>query len=336
MEEKLTRFGHLSRLAIVCLLVVGFAVGVMARTGSAATPYPARAVDVIVPFAPGGPTDLVARITSAYLSKKWGVPLNVVNKPGGSTVVASSAMLTSRPDGYTILTHSLAVTLAPAVQTGAPYKWDDPTPLGLVMSIGMVFTVPADSPWKTLKEAVEGIKQKPEAIKLGTGGAASPGLFTVAKLLQASGIDPAKPGRVIFDGDAPMLAAMAGGNVAFGAPVISAAIPMIAAGKIRPLAVTTANREPRLPDVPTASEVGYPGYLSVTWNGFSGPPKLPEAVVRKWAEGLAGLTQDPESVKKFQDMTAVVTYKNPAELKKFWEEEYTSARSIAEKLRIRK
>lgn len=335
MKTGLMRRWRVAWLASALLATLAFSLS--AGCGAAAPPqYPNKPIDVVVTFAAGGASDQTARIVADYLTKKWGQAVNVVNKPGGSGAVGVTAVLPAAPDGYTILLHSFANTALPATQSDAPYKAEDPTPLGLIMSSPSVFTVPADSPWKTLKDAIDAIKKDPESIKYGVGGAASPSVFAAAKLFEGAGIDPTKPKKVIFDGGAPTMAATAGGQVAFATQPIIEAQALIKAGKLRGLAFSSDKRVPAFPDIPTGKELGYPQYDIGTWNGFSGPPKTPDSAQQKWAQGLAEAAKDAEVVKKFEATYSLVDYKSPADFKKFLEDQYNTMKSIAEKQGIRK
>lgn len=298
--------------------------------------YPAKAVDVVVPYAPGGGNDLFGRIAAQYLAKKWGKPINVVNKAGGSGVVGVMALLAAPPDGYTVMTLGPGNVGMLAVQSDTPYKLDDLLPLAMMAGNAQAFTVPFDSPWKTLKEAVEAIKRDPDKVKYGVGGAASPPVFAVAKLFQSAGIDVKRPGRVIFNGGAPTLAATAGGQVAFACQSTTEAFALIRAGKLRALAVSSPERAKMLPDVPTGKEAGYPAFDTVSWYGIAAHGKAPEAVAKKWADGLKDAARDPEVIKKLDDISAFVIYKDSAEFKAFLQKEYALNLSVAKETGLRK
>lgn len=298
--------------------------------------YPTRAIDLVVTFPPGGASDQAARIAADYLSRKWGRPINVVNRPGGSGVVGVTSVLMAPPDGYTIMLHSFANTAVTAVQADAPYKWDSLNPIGLLASSPMALTVPADSPWKSLPEALDAARRNPEAFTYGVGGVAAPSVIAFAKLFGAAEIDSRRLRRVMFTGGAPTLAANAGGHVTFASQTIAESRNLIEAGKLRALIVGSRTRLAEFPDVPTAAEVGYPDYGVPTWLGFSGPPKLPEAVVRSWSEGLRAASEDPEVIEKLSRMLAVVDYKTPAEFLAFCKEQYTTMRAIAKQEGLRK
>lgn len=318
------------------MLVLGVSAMASACGPGGTSQYPTKPVDLIVTFSPGGASDQTARIVADYLTKKWVQAVNVVNKPGGSGAVGVTAALTAPADGYTIMLHSFANTVVPAVQSDAPYKWDDLKAISMIQSSPDGFTVPADSPYKTLKEALEAAKANPEKFSYGVGGVASPAVLGFAKLFAAAGVDATRMRRVIFDGGGPTLTANAGGHVDFACQPMSEAVALVKAGKLRYLALASQKRMSDFPDVPTAKEAGYPDFDVSTWNGFSGPSKLPDAVVAKWADAVKQASQDAEIVKKFKNISSIVDYRDPAAFKKFWEDQYTTMRTIAEKQGLRK
>lgn len=330
MKGKMSLIKHVLRLAVILVLTLALSMVASRREVECAT-YPSQPIDLIVPASPGGASDFTARIAQPFLSKKLGQPINVVNKPGGATAIGAKFVLTSWPDGYTILLHTFANVTVPAIQPDTPYKWDDPTPLGLLMMGPQVFTVAANSPYKTLKEILDTWKKNPAEVKYGAGGIGSQSVVAIFKLIRAAGIDPSQVGSVQFDGAGPTLAAVAGGHVAITAESVGGAIPLVKAGKLRALAVTSSTRLPDFPDVPTTKELGYPQADVMTWNGFSGPPKLPDAIVEKWSKAIKEVSEDPEVIKKFTAGSAMVVYKSPAEFKKLWEDQYTTLRSMYKK-----
>lgn len=322
---------------LVCALVCG-GLGVSAAPGDAAdgSRYPARAIDLIVPQAAGGAGDTWVRIVIPYVSKKWGVPINIVNRPGGSSVPGVMSVLTASPDGYTMLYDGAVTPSQTAVMANSPFKWDDPVPIAKMVNAPLAFAVKADSPWKTLKEALDGVRKDPGAVKCGVGGAAAPGVFGLAKLFDAAGIDPRRPARVIFGGSTPTMAALAGGHVTLTSQPLPDSVALTQAGKIRVLAVSSSKRSAALPDVPTGAEAGFPAYDLGTWGGISGPQKLPSAVIAAWADALKEALQNPEVVEKLAARQTFPDFMGPADHKKFLEGEYKLKLQIAENLGLRK
>jgi tripartite-type tricarboxylate transporter receptor subunit TctC len=297
--------------------------------------YPNRAVELVVPFPPGGVTDLAARAVAEQLSRKWGQPINVVNKPGGSGAIGTLAVLQAPADGYTMLAHSIGLTLLPAVQSTTPYSWDQLTPVGLVISNGLVFTVAPTIPWLTLREAADALRREPRGYAYAVGGLSGPQVFGLAQLFREAQVPAGQVQRVVMQGSGPALTAVAGGHVQFAAFNIPEAVDLIATGRIRALAVTTASRSPQLPGVPTAAEAGFPRFNQQSWNGISGPSGLPQQVLRKWDDGLRELAQDPAFVSTLENLGGSVDYRGPAEFKALVQMEYEQAQAAVEDLGLR-
>ncbi len=319
-------------LVLVVLLVSLLAGSVFAGEIS----YPKRAIDVVVPISAGGYTDTVIRTVTPLLSKKWGVPINVVNKPGGSGVIGTMAVLASAPDGYSIVVDGHIIAAVTAVQADCPFKWNEPFPVAKIASAPLAFAVPADSPWRTLKEALEDIKKNPEAIKAGLGGVSMPAVFGLGKLFDSAGIDFKRVNRVIFDGSTPTMAALAGKHVMLTSQPLIDALALLKAGKIRILAVSSSRRMPSLPDIPTGKELGYPAYDRQTYAGLSGPANLPPAIAKVWAEGLKEALEDRSIVEKLEAKETVIDFLGSEEHKKFLDAQYKENLAIAEHLGLRK
>ena len=321
---------------VLVILFVSMLAGLTGHATAGEVAYPKRAIDVVVPISAGGFTDTLARTVTPYLSKKWGVPINVVNKPGGSGVIGTMAVLASAADGYTIVYDGHTIPAVTAVQANCPFKWDEPAPIAKMLSGPLAFAVPADSPWRTLKEALEDIRKDPESIKAGVGGVSMPAVFALAKLFDSVGIDFKRVNRVIFDGSTPTMAALAGKHVMLTSQPLVDAIALLKAGKIRILAVSSSKRSPTLPDIPTGKELGYPAYDRQTYGGLAGPSNLPPAIARIWAEGLKEALEDRAIVEKLEAKETMVDFLGPDEYKKFLETQYKENLAIAERLGLRK
>ena len=309
--------------------------GLAGRATAGEVAYPKRAIDVVVPISAGGAGDTWVRLVSLYLTKKWGVPINVVNKPGGSGVIGTMAVLTSAADGYTIVYDGHIIPAVTAVQVSCPFKWDQPTPIAKMVSAPLAFAVPADSPWRTLKEALEDIRKDPESIAAGLGGVSMPAVFALGKLFESAGIDFKRVNRVTFDGSAPTMAALLGHHVMLTSQPLIDAIALLKAGKIRVLAISSSRRSPNLPEIPTGKELGYPAYDRQTYGGLNGPVGLPPAIARIWAEGLKEALEDRAILEKLRTMETMVDFLGPNEYKKFLEAQYKENLTIAERLGLR-
>jgi len=241
--------------------------------------YPTKPVHMIISFTPGSSTDIVGRIVAQKLSEFWGQPVVVENRAGAGGSIGSAAVMHAEPDGYTLLVNSNAHTVNPAIYAKLPYDtlkdFSDIAPLAIQPN---VLTVRPDGPYKSVADLVKAAKAKPGALNIGHAGIGSGTHLTTERFIAATGINVV---QVPFKGTPEVITAMLSGNVdAYWAP-ISAALGSIRSNKLRPLAVSTAKRNPQLPDVPTPAEAGIKGTESPLWFGLWGPAKMPPALVSK-------------------------------------------------------
>lgn len=307
---------------------------------SLAQPYPARAIEIVVPFGPGGATDLVARATADYLGKKWGQPLLVVNRPGGSGVIgARAALKDSRPDGYTVL---LDVPTTSAMLIGAwkspPLTLRDRKWAGRITLDPIVVAVKADAPWKSFQELTDWVKADPaRLVWSGGAGLSTVARYTVFDWFVQNGMNPAKTRMVITEGAADSMAKLAGGHVMLAAHSLGEAKAMLEAGKIRLLAVLAQKRVSYVPAVPTAEEQGVMKGVSVSWwSGVSMPAATPDAVVRKWEGALAEMVKDPAFRVVAERMWMHADYLDAAAMTAFVEKQGAYYVDMAGKIGIRK
>ena len=317
------------------ILVVLLSLTLLASLAQAQT-YPKKPIELIVPHAPGAATDAGARIIAPYLSEKWGVPVSVVNKPGGNGIPGTLDVMKSAPDGYTMLMdgHSTNTMLAAAVK-------ELPAELGLRTAVVKAFMVPvfyivkADVPWKTLAEAIEAARKNPMNFKWGAGTLGSIDNFSQTRLFQVAGIDSGA-GRVTFDkGHAPALQALLGGHVQFGIgmmPDIKSLYP----SKIRALAVTAPERIKAFPDIPTSKEAGFAEANVVGWYGVSGPPKLPDEIISVWEKTLANAANDFTFQERAAKVGHLIRFVPRKEMVVELEKEYKIYLDIAEKTGLRR
>lgn len=304
---------------------------------AAAAAYPTKPVQIVVAFAPGGSSDQVSRLLATYLSKKWGQPVSVVNKPGGGGVVGTAAVAQASPDGYTVNNGMInTLAFAPAAQSKNPYNWDSFTYLARVGVTPSVLTVNANSPYKTARELVDAVKKDPAKFKTGVSGLAGTGAFGIAQILKSSGVDPAKVDMVSFNGGVLVITNLAGGHVDFVAQQLPEVLEMVKAGKLRALMHTNAVRLKELPDVPTSAEAGFPAYTVMAASGYVGPPKLPEAVVTKWETTIADALKDKEFAASLDKVGLIAAYQNSRDYRAWTEEQYKSAQQIAVSLGLKK
>jgi tripartite-type tricarboxylate transporter receptor subunit TctC len=262
--------------------------------------YPAKPVQVILAFTPGSAVDIVGRIVTAKLSEMWNQPVVNDNRSGAGGSIGSAAVARAAPDGYTLLVTSNAHTVNPAIIAHLPYDTlKDFTDLVPMAEQPNVMVVGGDSAYKTLGDLVAAAKAKPDAINIGHAGIGSGTHLSTLKFIAAADI---KVVQVPFKGTPEVIAAILGHNVdGYWAP-ISAALSNIRSGKLRPLAVTTANRNPTLPDVPTIAEAGVKGAESALWVAMWGPAGMSPELVSKINADTRKALADPGVKTKLQSL----------------------------------
>jgi tripartite-type tricarboxylate transporter receptor subunit TctC len=321
------------------MLAAGLAVAVALGGLAAAQQYPARGVEIVVPFVPGGGTDLIARATADYLGKKWGQPMLVVNKPGGGGVIgARAALKEARPDGHTVLMdiHTTAPMMIGAWKsppvTLADRKW-----AGRIVLDPMVFAVKADAPWKDFKELSAWVKANPEQLVWSSAGPSGPSRYTAFDWFSQIGVDPARTKMVITEGAADSMTKLAGGHVVLAIHSVAEAKAMAEGGKVRLLAVLAPRRVSYIDSVPTAEEQGVMKGVSVSWwAGISVPSATPDAVVRKWEGALAEMVKDPAFRAATDRLWINLDYLDAAAMTAFVEKQAAYYVDMAGKIGIRK
>ncbi|HSB04416.1 MAG TPA: tripartite tricarboxylate transporter substrate binding protein [Thermodesulfobacteriota bacterium] len=291
--------------------------------------YPTRAINVIVPFAPGGSTDVAARINASFLSKKWGVPVNVINKPGGNTIPGQLEVYSSPPDGYTMLGDGLPMcSLLEVVVKDLPFRVMDRAFIAITSFSPQDIIVPATSSYKTLKDLMEDAKKDPENFVWSSLGGVSGNDFGARMFFKAAGVDVGRTKPVMSKGGAQGAALVAGGHIKMDVSTITTSLPHISAGTIRVLAVCFDKRDPLLPDVPTTAELGYPSIYLPFWQGFSGPPKLPGHIVDIWTKALQEMTKDKEYLGQLEKARLRLFYHSPREMIEYIKKEREVAEDV--------
>jgi len=319
------------------VLSLVFALACLASVADAQPAYPNRPVEIIVAWNPGGAADVAARLVAGYASKKWGQPVNVVNMPGASGITGTLRALNARPDGYTLLLdpHAGSAMLF-AVESEVPFKMDGKTQVGLITLDPVIYTVKADSPWKTLKDVAEAAKANPKSFRYGIAGVSGIASFSVSQFLFTAGVNIAEANKVVFTGGAPTMTALAGGHIDFAGQQWSESTGLIQGRKVRGVAVVHPTRLPSLPDIPTAKEAGFPGLDVVGWQGLAGPKGLPPAIVAKWSALLEAASKDSAFLEQAAKLNKVIAYMGPDAYWKFQQDEYAKYLPLATKMGIRK
>jgi tripartite-type tricarboxylate transporter receptor subunit TctC len=301
-----------------------------------ASGYPAKPIELIVPFGAGGANDQAARWLATYFQARWGVPISVVNLPGGGGVIGTLRVYRAAPDGYTMLVESHATAaLMAAANTELPFDWRKRTWIARSNLDPVFYFVKNDSPWNSLDEAVAAAKADPNAFSWSSAGPSAIGTWSMGQLLVSQGVDPTDTNNVSFSSGAESITAVAGGQVRMGAQQYSEVKPQVAAGLIKLLASVSAERAPDFPDIPTAGELGYRDLTMTGWQGICGPPGLPADVTQFWIEELERATQDPEFRQRAGDIGKVVALLTGADFERWIAEQYEDALPLAEAMGIR-
>lgn len=304
-----------------------------AVTAAYAADYPSKPVTLVSPYGPGGAADLAARTLSGTAPSYLGNGLLVVNKAGAAGVTGSTFVAKGRKDGYTLLLARVGSQAAvPAINKKIPYKWDDFTFLGLLELNPFVLTVKADSPYKTFDELKAAIK-KGEKLSYASAGVGTLLHLAMVMTLDDIGVDQKALKHVPFKGGGKAAAAVVGGHVDLFFQNLSGVIGNIEAKKLIPLAVTTKERLPSLPDVPTVAELGHPNLEAVVgWSGLWGPKDLPQNVTDKWVDVLAKTSEDKAWLKLTKGLGSIPYIQSPEDSKAFVQKQYEQFSDVTERL----
>jgi tripartite-type tricarboxylate transporter receptor subunit TctC len=269
------------------------AAGAMAASVAHAQTYPAKPIKLMVGFAPGGNTDVVARIVAQKLGERLGQQVLVENKAGAGGTIANAEVARAAPDGYT-LTMGTTTTHAIAVAAYQNLQYDpsaDFEPLAQVAIAPYLLVVHSKQPVKDLKEFVAWTKSQPGKLNYGSAGQATTTHLVMATLAHRAGLDVV---HVPFKGNAPATSAILGGQIEILFGGVPPLLPHVKAGTLRPLAISTGKRSASLPDVPTVAEAGYPGFDIALWLGFFAPKGTPAAITKRLEGELVQIARSPD------------------------------------------
>jgi tripartite-type tricarboxylate transporter receptor subunit TctC len=296
--------------------------------------YPVKPIRLVVPFAPGGSSEIVARSVAAEMSKVLGQQVYVENKPGGAGNLAMAEVAKAEPDGYTlILGHIGTLAVNPYMFDKLQYDPDrDFIAVSLLAIVPSVFVVNANVPAKDLKEFVKLAQASPGKLTYGSAGNGSAGHLAFEYLKLEAKIDLL---HIPYKGTGPQLTDLLGGRTDAAAAGTPPLLPHIKAGKLRAIAVGTPQRVAALPEVPTVAEQGYPGFETSQWYGLMVPAKTPDAIVKRLADAAAQAAKSTAVLERFaQDNTAAVG-STPAEFASYIRKEQARWKEVVEKAQIR-
>ena len=295
----------------------------LAAPASAQAPWPAKPIKLVVPYAPGGTTDVIGRVMSEYLGQRLGQNIVVENRPGKGATIGTSQVAKAAPDGYTLLVSNIsAFAIAPPLYGDLDYDpVKDFTHITLASFNPSVLVVNPSFPAKTLAEYVAYAKANPDKLAFATSGPGSSNHILGTMLALKSGI---KLVHIPYRGAGPAMQDTIAGNVPSMFDSLPSAAPHIKAGKVRALGVSGEKRNPSFPDVPTMKEQGF-DLVSYSWFGLSGPAKLPAPIVERLAREMQVVLKEPDVVKRWQEIGAESSTMTPEEYTAFVQKELEQA-----------
>lgn len=301
--KKTRQLCALSRTLLTSLGGAVLSLSVQAQTHSSnATSFPSKPLRIVVPFAPGGPNDLMARVVGARLSVNVGQPVVIENKAGAGGVIGTDAVAKAAPDGYTMVFASAPYTMSPAVQARMPY--DARKDLQAVTKIAespMVLMVPSSSRFSDAGKLIEFARQNPEKVSYGSGGAGSTPHLTTEWLGILTG---ARFLHVPYKGGGESLRALMAGEVDMLIDSVTSTAGALASGRVKAIAVAQARRAPKLPNVPTFEESGVRKFEMTHWVGVLIPKGVPSEVAAKLNQELVKALHSPDVEAKLTEMGA--------------------------------
>ncbi|SCK26836.1 Tripartite-type tricarboxylate transporter, receptor component TctC [Variovorax sp. HW608] len=303
------KFSLARRAVIAALSLTAFAVHAA---------YPERPITIVVPYAPGGAADAVARIVAARLGAKLGATVIVDNRAGASGTIGAAYVAKAAPDGYTVLYDATPYSINPHLFARMPFAADALQPLSLVLLAPNALIVKADSPIKTVNDLVAKAKAQPGKVNFASGGSGTVQRLASELLRQKLNLDMV---HVPYKSDGPAIADVMGGQVDFMFATVAASYPLVASGKLRALAVSSPKRSPRLPEVPTVAETVVPGYEAFEWNGMLLPAKTPKAITDKLQRAVVEVLKEDEVQKRLSDLGAQPVGSTPDEFAAFLKKE---------------
>jgi len=276
--------------------------------GPASAGYPERIIKVVVPFTPGGGTDVVARTLAQEMAKDLGVSIIIENKPGAGTIIGTQAVAISAPDGYTLLMGTFANAINPSLNAKLPYDaHKDFAAVALVArSLGIVVVNPA-SPIKSIADLIAAAKAEPDKLSYGTYGTGTSAHLAGELFKYMAKVNLT---TVPYKGAAPAITDLLGGQIQVMFTTVASAASLVESGQLRAIAVTTAERSPAFPQLPTVSEAGVPGYVAEAWYGLYAPARTPPEIIDRLNKSAAKAVQS-EAFKKLAVNEGLVMLAGP-------------------------
>jgi tripartite-type tricarboxylate transporter receptor subunit TctC len=295
--------------------------------------FPTKPITLVIPFPPGGATDVLGRLIGKKLGDKLGQSVVIDNRAGAGTTIGAAYVAKAAPDGYTLLMSSgTTFTVNPAVRAKLPY---DPVksfePIGIAGRTSLILLANKDVPVSDVKQFVTMVKAGPDKYSYGSYGAGTTSQFAGEMFFHAAGL---KIQHVPYKGSSPAMVDLMGGQIPFTVDTVSAALPQLKDGKIKAIAVTAGKRSALLPKVPTLAESGYPGVEMDTWLAMVAPRGLPPAVKARLEQTLAQVVADPETRDKLIAVGFEPTYASAKAVSELIDKELPLMRAVAQRAAI--
>ena len=288
------------------------AAGVLAAAPATAQDFPNRPVRMIIPYGPGGITDITARIIGPGMADDLGQQMVIENRPGGAAIPGLDLVAKARPDGYTIVAATTALAAQPILFRKLPYQADkDFSPVSLVIVVPTILVIHPSIPARNVKELIALAKSKPGVLNYGSAGNGSDNHLTAEMFKSAAKIDAV---HVPYKGGGAVMLDLAAGQVSFVFSTLPTALPFIGNGRIRALAVSGLKRNASLPEVPTVAESALPGFNVNAWLGLMAPAGTPAGIIDRLHAATVKSLQRPEVRKRLADTGADVVGSTPAQM----------------------
>lgn len=285
--------------------------------------YPSRPVKILVPFAPGGGTDLISRALADIIASEWKSTIVIENRPGGGTTIASAAALGAAPDGYTLLAASNSFLVSPMIMQTAPYQWDrDFTGVSLFAVSPHILVVNPSVPAHTLAEFVTWAKAQNGKASFASFGSGSSNHLGFEVLKRKLGIEIT---HVPYKGSAPAMNDLVAGHVNAMLGDLQNVSEQLKGGTLRPIAVANETRLPSMPDVPTLNELGVTGFTSKSWFGALARRETPPEIVAKWSDAFADALKRPATQQRLGSLGIELVGSTPKQMQSFLTEEAAKA-----------
>ena len=319
----------------IMVRLMGLAIAGLASLSAFGQNYPVKPVTLVIPFPPGGSTDIVGRIVAEQLGKELGQPVVVDNKGGAGGAIGAKHIADASPDGYTLGIATVSTHVINPVTRGASIKYDplkDFTLITQLASVPNVVSVHPGVPAQNIKEFLDYLRQNPGKVNFATPGSGSLG-HMMGETFKFNG--KVSMTHIPYRGAGPALNDVLGGQVQVFFDNLPSSLPHIQSGKLRALAVASEKRVPSLPQIPTFAEAGLPLVNDPAWFGLVGPSQLPAAIVQRLSEAIAKVLSQPEVIKRLQDNGATPVGNSPDAFRKTMSNSLENARKVVQEAQLK-